>query len=75
MAKRFASSSVVASAVISVSGTIPAGVLGSVSLLASASISAVGKIEEFPDTEDFIVYINTAKSVDGNIETSRKFEG
>jgi len=54
-------------------------------MTATASITVVGKIEQFVDVEAFIVYINTdigkiasintAKSADGNIETLRIFEG
>tara|TARA_R110001583_G_scaffold106289_1_gene254539 strand:- start:244 stop:474 length:231 start_codon:yes stop_codon:yes gene_type:complete len=74
-----------ASATISVAGTVSDSILGAASLLTSSSVSVAGKISQFPDTEEFIVYINTdigkiasintAKSVDANIETLRIFEG
>jgi hypothetical protein len=74
-----------ASATISATGIVSSDVEGAVSLLTSASVLVAGKISQFPDTEEFIVYINTdigkiasintAKSVDGNIETLREFEG
>jgi hypothetical protein len=72
-----------ATATISAKGTTP--LYAAVSMTATASIAVVGKIEQFVDTEEFIVYINTdigkvasintAESVDGNIETLRIFEG
>jgi hypothetical protein len=77
--------SLLTSASVSVAGTVSSGVAGAASLLTSSSVSVAGKISQFPDTEEFIVYINTdigkiasintAKSVDANIETLRIFEG
>ena len=77
--------SLLTSASVSVAGTVATGVAGAASLLTSSSVSVAGKISQFPDTEEFIVYINTdigkiasintAKSVDANIETLRIFEG
>jgi hypothetical protein len=74
-----------ASVTISAAGIVSSDVGAAVSLLTSASVSVAGKISQFPDVEEFIVYINTdigkiasintAKSVDGNIETLRIFEG
>ena len=88
---------------MSVLGTTPLS--AAVSMAATASIAVAGKIEQFVDAEEFIVYINTSspftvdintlqeqvasvetsvgtvvfintsKSVDGNIETFREFEG
>tara|TARA_R110000823_G_scaffold184667_1_gene317144 strand:+ start:258 stop:488 length:231 start_codon:yes stop_codon:yes gene_type:complete len=74
-----------ASATISATGIVSSDVEGAVSLLTSASVLVAGKISQFPDTEEFIVYINTdigkiasintAKNVDASIETLRIFEG
>jgi hypothetical protein len=70
---------------VSVAGTVSSGITGAASLLTSSSVSVAGKISQFPDTEEFIVYINTdigkvasintAKSVNASIETLRIFEG
>tara|TARA_R100001377_G_scaffold17489_1_gene8844 strand:+ start:1424 stop:1654 length:231 start_codon:yes stop_codon:yes gene_type:complete len=74
-----------ASVTISADGIVSSDVEGAVSLLTSASVSVAGKISQFPDVEEFIVYINTdigkiasintAKNVDASIETLRIFEG
>jgi hypothetical protein len=74
-----------ASVTVSAAGIVSRDIESAVSLLASASVSVAGKISQFPDVEEFIVYINTdigktasintAKNVDASIETLRIFEG